>query len=71
MEVPVLDPKRAQMIELLREWTMRATSNLRGISSLHASLESLTRYIKWARANPAEHLQSRMYAALLWSSTGT
>jgi tRNA threonylcarbamoyladenosine modification (KEOPS) complex Pcc1 subunit len=53
MEVSVLDPKRAQMIELLREWTTRATSNLNDISSLRASLESLTRYIKWAQANPS------------------
>jgi hypothetical protein len=49
MEVAILAPKRAQMITLLEEWIPRDTFNLREISSLHGSLESLTRYIKWAR----------------------
>jgi hypothetical protein len=33
------------MIELLGEWTTKATFNLRDTSSLHGLLESLTRYI--------------------------
>jgi hypothetical protein len=49
MEVTILEPKRAQMIEQLVPWITRTEFNLRDISSLHGSLESLTRYIKWAR----------------------
>jgi hypothetical protein len=48
MEIAVLEIKRAQMIELLGECTQTADFNLRAISSLHGSLESLMRYIKWA-----------------------
>jgi hypothetical protein len=47
MEVAILAPKREQIIALLVEWMSRKIFNLRDISSLHGSLESLTRYIKW------------------------
>jgi hypothetical protein len=49
MEVTTLAPKRAPMIALLEEWIPRKSFNLREISSLHGSPESLTRCIKWAR----------------------
>jgi hypothetical protein len=49
MEVAVLAIKRTQMIALLEEWTQKIAFSLREISSLHGSLESLTRHIKWAR----------------------
>jgi hypothetical protein len=49
MEVAVSESKRAQMIEQLVAWIMKKQFNLRDISSLHGSLESFTRYIKWAR----------------------
>jgi hypothetical protein len=49
MEVATLDEKHDQIVALLELWIEMKTFNLREISSLHGSLESLTRYIKWAR----------------------
>jgi hypothetical protein len=47
MEVATLDEKHEQIVALL--WIEMKTFNLRDISSLQSSLESLTRYMKWAR----------------------
>jgi hypothetical protein len=49
LEVVTLASKRAQMVATLASFLLLESFNLRDISSLHGSLESLTRYIKWAR----------------------
>jgi tRNA C32,U32 (ribose-2'-O)-methylase TrmJ len=49
MEVAIMAAKRAQMITLLVQWIQKTNFTLREISSLHGTLESFTRYIKWAR----------------------
>ena len=50
MVVTILPEKRDMMLTILQDWILNITDfTLRDISSLHSSLESMTRYILWAR----------------------
>ena len=50
MEVAALPAKRALVADSLREWcTCRTHFTLRDISSIHGSLENMTRHVTWMR----------------------
>ena len=79
MTVSVLPEKRAIMAATLQDWLCnRADFNLREISSLHGSLESMTRHVTWMRPlffaiqNAIRHELSKRYYVLkrIYAKTG-
>ena len=79
LEVCVLPEKRAVMAATLQDWLgNRADFNLREISSLHGSLESMTRHVTWMRPlffaiqNTIRHELSKRYYVLkrMYDKTG-
>ena len=79
LTVSVLPEKRTIMTALLQDWLgNRVEFSLRDISSLHGSLESMTRHVTWMRPlffaiqNAIRHELSRRYYVLLrtYAKTG-